>query len=417
MMRNQEMMRIILQKMPDWIHSMDKHERLPIHYATSIGYLEGVDLLLRICKCCTNRKDKYGYFPIHLASYGGHVNVVKKLLEIEYCPDPTEMLDTSYERNIFHIAAKMGNHEVIRYILQSDQIGELDKNYMINQKDIEGNTPLHLAAKSCHPKTVFYLTWDERVDFGLVNQKNQTALEVVNEISQLSSSSTRQQLTLTALNSAGAKPNFERQNDSSSSKSEQIDESDSKSNVSGSKSKESNENVYNTADNFFLTGSDTQYKDRVETLILVSTLIITASVAACFAVPGEADGRAHNLYHVMFQFFIFFITISLFSSISATIILFWATLGLTKLVTFSLKIVMPLLGIALTSLTLAFMAGLYTVISELRWLANLFLVMTVIFVVLVILLYTVLFLPSASTRKSMRYISYYPFLFLAWLAE
>ncbi|XP_058744958.1 ankyrin repeat-containing protein ITN1-like [Vicia villosa] len=484
MMRNQEMMKIILENKPTWIHSRDKHTRLPLHYAAFIGYREGVDLLLGKCKCCTIKRDKYGYFPIHLASYRGHVEVVKKLLEIEYCPYPTEMLDTLHEHNIFHMAAKKGNHEVIRYLLQSDQIGELDKIYMINQKDKEGNTPLHLAAKSCHPKTVFYLTWDERVDYGLVNQKKQTAFEVVNEISQLDSSSTRQQLTLTALNSAGAKPNFERrQSDSSSSKSEESNESkwkwrkvysksyeispndselkwhevdsksnetgsnesewkwhevgsksnetglkssksDSKSNEtgsesskSGSKSNESKENFNNTAQYFFLTGSDTQYKDRVQTLILVSTLIITASVAACFAVPGEAEGKAHNLYHAMFHFFIFFITISLFSSISATIILFWATLGLTKLVTFTLKIVMPLLGIALISLTLAFMAGLYTVISQLSWLANLFLVMAVIFVVLVILLYIVLFLPSASTRKSMRYISYYPFLFLAWLAE
>ncbi|GAU14418.1 hypothetical protein TSUD_249580 [Trifolium subterraneum] len=63
------------------------------------------------------------------------------------------------------------------------------------------------------------------------------------------------------------------------------------------------------------------------------------------------------------------------------------------------------------------MAGLYTVISKLTWLANLFLIVTVILVVLVILLYIVLFLPSSSSSKFFRYISYYPFLFLAWLAE
>ncbi|KAI5440532.1 hypothetical protein KIW84_010135 [Lathyrus oleraceus] len=92
-----------------------------------------------------------------------------------------------------------------------------------------------------------------------------------------------------------------------------------------------------------------RYKDRLENLTIVSTLIVTASVASCLAIPGEADGAVHNLKHAMFQFFIIFITISLFSSISATIILFWATLGLTELVTFTLKIVMPLLGIALQS--------------------------------------------------------------------
>jgi hypothetical protein len=180
-----------------------------------------------------------------------------------------------------------------------------------------------------------------------------------------------QLLTRIALNSAGAKMRFERLVHDKSRKSDsntlQSGEGDSKSNKnkgqSDSKSNENNENVSNNIQRyFFLTGSNKQYRDRVETLTLVSTLIITASVSACFAVPGEADGKANNLCHAMFQAFIIFITVSLFSSISATIILFLAKLGLTELVTFSLKIVMPLLGTALVSLSLAFMAGLVSIL-------------------------------------------------------
>ncbi|TKY56990.1 Ankyrin repeat-containing protein [Spatholobus suberectus] len=394
MKRDEDMLSAILGKRQNWIHLKDTHGRLPLHYAASTGYHEGVVHLLEKCKSCNNQKDRYGFLPLHLASHGGNVKVVKELLEC--CPDPTEMLDKS-GRNILHIAAKSGKYEVVRYILLKPEL-----EGMINQKDKEGNTPLHLASKWCHPKTVYALTWDNRVDLGLVNQHKQTALDIVDAIyqSQKQNPSLQQRLTWTALKSAGAKQ--------SSRKIVPVEFSPNNLKPKEAKVEQSKDDrVTNTE----------PYKDRVETLELVSTLIVTASVAACLAVPGEADGAAKNLNHTMFHFFIFSITISLFSSISATIILFWTRLGVVQLLAYALKLVMPLLGVALISLSLAFMAGLYTVISKLSWLATTFLVISMIFIVVVFFLYILLFLPSTSTSKPLRYISYYPFIFLASLAE
>ncbi|GAU14422.1 hypothetical protein TSUD_249620 [Trifolium subterraneum] len=430
---NKEMLSIILENKPTWIHSSDRYKRLPLHHAASI------------------------------ASYGGHVEVVKRLLE--YCPNSTEMLDKNHEQNILHVASNYGKHEMVNYILQS-QICEHHK--MINQQDKNGDTPLHLAARSCHPTTVYYLVNHKRVNLDLVNKNNKTALDIVGSFYKRDKSSLRQasgfiplhkfHLTWTALKSAGAKQSPTRllyleyeQSANSPYMTFRVEEPFQQSETKQSlllpkkekRNKEKSEpppvdNVEKGTSTFlsgepptilFLargsnsssssnssSGLDT-YKDRVQTLLLVSTLIITASVAACFSVPGDAEGKANNLFHAMFQLFIFFITISLFSAISSTIILFWATLGLTELVTDSLSIVMYLLGIALISLSLAFMAGLYTVISELTWLANVFLFMTVLFIVLVICLYMLLFLPSSSTTMPLRYISHYPFLFLASRAE
>ncbi|RDX98012.1 Protein ACCELERATED CELL DEATH 6, partial [Mucuna pruriens] len=171
-----DMLTAILDKKQEWIHVKDTHGRLPLHYAASTSYHEGVVHLLNKCKSCSNQKDKHGFFPLHLASHGGNVEVVKELLK--YCPDPTEMLDEC-GRNILHIAAKGGKYEVVLYILLTPQL-----EGMINQKDKDGNTPLHLASKWCHPKIVYALTWDDRVNVSLINHRTETALDIVNGVLQ-----------------------------------------------------------------------------------------------------------------------------------------------------------------------------------------------------------------------------------------
>ncbi|KAI5433750.1 hypothetical protein KIW84_020858 [Lathyrus oleraceus] len=319
--------------------------------------------------------------------------------------DKHGMLPLHYAASIGYLQASHGKYEVVCYILQSEIP---DHQKLINQKDNNGDTPLHLVARACHPTTVYYLVNqnNEKVNFDLVNNNNETALDIVDSFYEVGKSSFRQHLTWTALKSAGAKKGLRKVR-------LHIEPNTSKTDQGKDESLGQVEEPQQTEKEKALE----RYKDKLENPTIVSTLIVTASVAACLAVPGEADGEAHNLKHAMFQFFIIFITISLFSSISATIILFWGTLGLAELVTSTLKIVMPLLGIALISLSFAFMAGIYTVISHLSWLANLFLVMTAIFVMIVVFLYILLFLPSSFTLKTFRYISHYPFLFLASRSE
>ncbi|WJX64306.1 hypothetical protein P8452_49108 [Trifolium repens] len=244
-----EILKIILKNKPTWIHSRDKHERLPLHYAAAI------------------------------ASYGGHVEVVKKFLE--YCPNSTEMLDSVCAQNILHIAANYGKHEVVHYILQS-QIDEYHK--MINQQDNNGDTPLHLAARSCHPTVVYYLVNHKRVNLDLANKNNKTPLDIVSSFYKLDRSSLKKastfipsqiyHLTWTALKSAGAKQStrtrrflsLDIESKQSSNSPETVEESSSR--QTETKQSNSPKNL------FFSKGSSsdsTTYKDRVETLLLVSS--------------------------------------------------------------------------------------------------------------------------------------------------
>ena len=106
-------------------------------------------------------RDKNGFFPIHMASAKGHVHVIRELLQ--HWPYVEEM-QNSKGQNILHVAAASGKLNVIKYILETPRLKSL-----INERDKDGNTPVHLATKHWHPKLVSALTWDNEVDLRLVN--------------------------------------------------------------------------------------------------------------------------------------------------------------------------------------------------------------------------------------------------------
>ncbi|XP_017423429.1 protein ACCELERATED CELL DEATH 6-like [Vigna angularis] len=378
----------IVNKKKDWIHVKDHKGRNALHHAASIGYLHGVQLLLKSCVTCHMERDNDGLFPLHLASACGHTKVVKKLLEI--CPNPKEIVDEK-GRNIVHIAAIMGQSNVITYLLQN---AKDEVKGMINGKDYDGNTPLHLAASYCHPKVVQVLTWDKRVDLHWLNNNNQTAFDAFEQFKQEDNPPFPQRLTWCLLKSAGV------QRAKRGLHSVEI--------PSPCKPEPKNTKFY---------------KDRINTLMVVSTLITTVAFAAGFTLPGginsstPKEGMAVMLHHMWFKPFIFCITTSMYGGISVTITLIWAQLGDVTLALFALNVATPLLGVTLATLSVAFLAGVHLVISDLSWLATTIMILCVIFILLLLFLYILLWLPSASSNPIMRWISYVPFKILTWLFE
>ena len=161
--------------------------------------------------------------------------------------------------------------------------------------------------------------------------------------------------------------------------------------------------------------STDNYKDRVNTLLLVSTLVATVTFAAGFTIPGgynssgEDQGMATMLSNNVFHAFIFCNTIAMFSSIFVAVTLIWAQLGDIHLVLIALRAALPLLGVALATMSLAFLAGIYLVVSKLSWLANAIMIMGSVFLVALLSLYFFHWFPMSSSNRIMRYISYYPF--------
>ncbi|XP_038703856.1 protein ACCELERATED CELL DEATH 6-like [Tripterygium wilfordii] len=180
--KNSDMLIEIASKTPELLHSIEKEGKSPIHYAASIGYVEGVKFILEKKQGSALVRDNNGFYPIHEACKNGHVQVVMLLLERWF--DPREFL-TREGKNIFHVAAERGEDSVVKYLLRAPRLAKFVAQ-PVNQQDKEGNTPLHLATLHARSRVVFGLVrHDNIVNVRMKNGANLTAYDLAVEKSRI----------------------------------------------------------------------------------------------------------------------------------------------------------------------------------------------------------------------------------------
>lgn len=156
------------------------------------------------------------------------------------------------------------------------------------------------------------------------------------------------------------------------------------------------------------------HRDKVNIVLLVAMLVATVTFTAGFSIPGgyknsnQGQGIATMLPKATFQEFVIFDTIAMYSSIIVAVTLIWAQLGDLNSMRVALKCALPLLGISLAMMSMAFMTGVYLVVSELNWLAHVVLIVGSNFVVTIVALYFPLCFLGSSKYYVFRYVSYYP---------
>ncbi|KMT08489.1 hypothetical protein BVRB_6g137780 [Beta vulgaris subsp. vulgaris] len=414
--RKKDVLEMILKEYSELLYkTTDEMGRRPLSYAAYIGFHDGVKYIIDTFINQAFKLDENGFFPIHLACSGGNMKVVKEFFT--KLPKNSRLLLNKKGQNILHVAAASGKAEVVKYILRQPEL-----ETMINMKDEDGNTPLLLGAKGKHPEVVYVLTWDDRVKLTIQNKDGCTALDIAEDYGD-NVPSFDERLTWLSLRYAGVPraPQLHYFN---------INYIGADLTTHNLNSAPSPVNNHDKSTTFMVqnqplsllqshpkTNRKNKYKERINTLLLVSTLVATVTYASASNIPGgyndnkPDEGMATLAHKCAFQVFVITNTIAMYSAILAVVTLIWAHLDDLRLILLSLDFALPLLGISLAMMSVAFMAALYVVLHTIvSWLGIIVLITGGVFLGALLVFFIPLFSPTSCIRiKILRYVFHVPF--------
>ena len=160
-----------MEKCPSTIKQKDGSGWTPLHMAAHMGKKEFVKLLLENDKSSAYLKNKASLSALQIAAKKGNVNVMKELTTA--CPDIYELLNKR-DQSALHVAAESGERAAVEFFPKRPEF-----NGIINQQDIDGNTPMHLAAINGHYGIVSQIARCRGVNANAMNIKGSTTMDII----------------------------------------------------------------------------------------------------------------------------------------------------------------------------------------------------------------------------------------------
>ncbi|XVF49455.1 hypothetical protein PTKIN_Ptkin04bG0014000 [Pterospermum kingtungense] len=132
--------REILRLRPEYAKEVNTDGLCPLHMAAANDHIDVVKELLNVDRnlCCLQGREKKT--PFHFAAMKGRVDVISEMLMS--CAECIEGV-TVQKETALHLAIKNSQFEAIQVMV--DWIVEMKKEEILNLKDEQGNTVLHLA--------------------------------------------------------------------------------------------------------------------------------------------------------------------------------------------------------------------------------------------------------------------------------
>ncbi|KAF5732269.1 putative Ankyrin repeat family protein [Tripterygium wilfordii] len=171
-----EFVKEILRLKPDLAKELNRDGFSPMHMAAANGHVEITQELLKAdCENC-RLEGRDARTPLHFAAMKGRTSIITEM--VSACAECIEDVTVSKETAL-HLAINCSQFEVIRVLVGS--IKELKKEQILNMKDEQGNTALHLATWKKQRRVIGLLLESGAgiLEVNAVNQCGLTALDIL----------------------------------------------------------------------------------------------------------------------------------------------------------------------------------------------------------------------------------------------
>ncbi|KAL2940109.1 Ankyrin repeat-containing protein BDA1 [Bienertia sinuspersici] len=164
----------ILSLKPELAEELEQSKKWsPLHVASAKGHLEIVNALVQVNPNMCFTRDQDGWNPVHVAAVNGRVTVIEVLLRAK---PQAGRERTNCGDSVLHLCVKHGCLEALELLVRTMGDGQL-----LNSKDCDGNTVLHLAVVAKHFEIIKFLSMDKRMEKNAINTNGLTAMDTYNQ--------------------------------------------------------------------------------------------------------------------------------------------------------------------------------------------------------------------------------------------
>lgn len=147
----------------------DENGSTPLHFAAA-GKTYVCPLLLGANPDALYQQDHNGSFPTHMAASVGAKWVIEYF--VKNSPNCAGLRDAR-GRTFLHVAVLKMQKDILNCAWRDQSL-----SWILNMKDNDGNTALHIAVQAGSLIMFYHLFWNKQVELNLTNEKGETPKDI-----------------------------------------------------------------------------------------------------------------------------------------------------------------------------------------------------------------------------------------------